>query len=261
MTTATPIYTAEKCRAAYQLNWALALFWREPIEETGWLADLCPAVEGDGVRILKHRFIKPGVSHFLLSSRPEVAPAEMLRSVKGRLQHLVARARPKAFRRNYGLRSIGSATREAVEQYVRSQVDHHPMADPRVQEMLWAVQIDNREVDLSAPRCNAHGRYWYNLHICFVNDGRCRELHPQVLGRLREMILSAAAKKAHLLSRAGIVPDHVHLTLGCKVTESPAEVALSYMNNLAYACGSKRVFAFGFYVGTFGEYDLGVTWP
>ena len=31
------------------------------------------------------------------------------------------------------------------------------------------------------------------------------------------------------------------------------------MNNLAYG-RPERVFAFGFYVGTFGEYDLGVTW-
>ena len=70
------------------------------------------------------------------------------------------------------------------------------------------------------------------------------------------MILAAAGKKGHLLSAGAIVADHVHLTLGCNVRESPAEVALSYMNNLAYACGLKRVFAFGFYVGTFGEYDL-----
>ena len=40
--------------------------------------------------------------------------------------------------------------------------------------------------------------------------------------------------------------------------ESPCQVALSYMNNLAYASGMKRAFAFGFYVGTFGEYDIGV---
>ena len=224
------------------------------------MGELQPAADRDGVRILKHRFIKPGVSQFLLSTRPELSPERLVRSVKGRLQHLVGRERPKAFRRNYGLRSVGSATREAVEQYVCSQVDHHPMADPRVQEMLRTVQIDNSQVDLSAPRRNAHAMYWYNLHVCFVNEGRCREIRGEPLRRMREMVLKAAAKKRHLVSRAGIVPDHIHLTLGCNVSESPAEVALSYMNNLAYVCESKRAFTFGFYVGTFGEYDLGVTW-
>ncbi len=29
------------------------------------------------------------------------------------------------------------------------------------------------------------------------------------------------------------------------------------MNNLAYCEGMKQVFAFGYYVGTLGEYDLG----
>lgn len=136
MNAIAPIYTAENCRAAYQLNWALAVFWREPTAESEWLAELQSAVESDGIRVLRHRFVRPGVSQFVLSTRPALSPQRLVQLVKGRLQ----------------------------------------------------------------------------------------------------------------------------LTLGCNVSESPAEVALSYMNNLAYACGMKRLFAFGFYVGTFGEYDLGVTW-
>ncbi len=42
--------------------------------------------------------------------------------------------------------------------------------------------------------------------------------------------------------------------------EEGAAVAPSYMNDLAYACDLKREFASGFYVRTFGEYDLGATW-
>ncbi len=64
-------------------------------------------------------------------------------------------------------------------------------------------------------------------------------------------------KKGHLLSRAGIFADHLHLAVGCGIRESPQEVALSYMNNLAYARGMRPVFQFGCYVGTFGEYDFG----
>jgi hypothetical protein len=135
------------------------------------------------------------------------------------------------------------------------------MADPRVQEMLREVQIHDPAVDLRSPRQNAHALYWYNLHVCFINDGRCMEIRREPLLRMREMLVKSATKHEHLFSEAGIVPDHVHLALGCNVQDSPADVALSYMNNLAYACGIKRAFAFGFYLGTFGEYDLGVTWP
>ncbi len=254
------IYTSENCKTAFQLNWALSLFWHAPADGCDWLAGLQEATEADGVRILKHDFLKPGVSQFLVSTRPDVAPERIIWSVKGRLQHAVQGERPKAFRRNYSLRSIGSATRETVEQYVRSQVAHHPMADSRVQEILRAVQIHDPSVDLSVSRRSAHGLYWYNLQVCFINDGRCTEIRPEPLLGMREMIVKSAAKHGHLLSTGGIVADHIHLTLGCNTEESPAEVALSYMNNLAYTCGMKRVFAFGFYVGTFGEYDLGVTW-
>jgi len=49
----------------------------------------------------------------------------------------------------------------------------------------------------------------------------------------------------------------VHLLLGCKLTESPLDVALGYLNNLAFVQGMQRVYQFGFDVGTVGEYDLG----
>jgi REP element-mobilizing transposase RayT len=223
----TPQYTIENCRAAYQLNWVLALFWREPVCEAGWLPELRAATEQDGARVLQHRFVKAGVSQLLVSTRPELSPAKMVWSVKGRLQHAVRAQYPKAFRRNYAVRSVGSATREAVEQYVAGQVEHHPMVDPRVNAMLADMQIRNPSIDLARVRENAHARFWYNLHVCFVNEGRLMEVQREVVERMKEMIVRASVKKGHLLSRGGIVPDHIHLTLGCNLEESPAEVVLS----------------------------------
>jgi hypothetical protein len=71
------------------------------------------------------------------------------------------------------------------------------------------------------------------------------------------MVLKASSAKRHRLSRAGILADHVHLLLGCNLAESPQEVALGYLNNLAYAQQMRPVYQYGFYVGTVGEYDLG----
>ena len=183
------IYTPDNCKSAYQLNWAVSLFWHEPPEDCQWLAELSEATERDGVRILKHELIRPDVSQFLASTRPDVAPERIVWSIKGRLQHAVRSRNPKAFRRNYGLRSIGSATRETVERYVASQVEHHPMADPQVRAMLDEVQIDDPGVDLSAARQNAHAQFWYNLHICFVAAGRCMDISRQSLLRTREVIM------------------------------------------------------------------------
>jgi hypothetical protein len=75
------------------------------------------------------------------------------------------------------------------------------MADPRVQAVLNEVQIDNPSIDLSQPRHNAHSLSWYNLHVCFVTEGRCTEVRREPLRRMRDTIVSAAAKHQHLLSK------------------------------------------------------------
>ncbi len=256
-----PIYTIANCRPAYQLNWSLSVFWNEPAENDAWLGDLAEATEGDGVRILQHRFVQPATSQFLASTRPETAPPAIAQSVKGRLQYLVRDKRAKAFRRHYGLRSVGSVSRNDVEQYVRGQLEHHPMADRSVQQRLGRFQIDQPHVDLTQPRRSGHAEYRYNLHVVFVNDARYMEIREERLAAIRDMILRASEKHEHLVSKAAIIPDHIHLAVGCRLDQSPAEVALGYMNNLAYAVGQTAIFRYGFYVGTFGEYDLGVIPP
>ena len=82
-----PIYTAENCIPAYQLFWSLAVFWHAPAPDpAGWLTTLQQVVEPDGVRILEHHQRSLKVSQFLLSSKCAVTPAQMIRSVKGRLE-------------------------------------------------------------------------------------------------------------------------------------------------------------------------------
>ena len=132
------------------------------------------------------------------------------------------------------------------------------MADDRVEQRLKEFQIHRPDVDLSEPRRTTHAQYWHNLHVVLVNDGRYMEVRDEVLDLVHHMILDVSAAKGHLLSRAAIVPDHIHLTLGCGLNESPEEVVLSYMNNLAHVCGLKEVFNYSYYVGTFSEYDIGV---
>jgi len=253
-----PLYTAQNCTPAYQLNWSLSLFWKSTtVSPEHWLEPLQQSTEPDGVRILEHRIKDDNVGQFFLSSQPQVAPSGILRSVKGRLQHAVRDLVPKAFRRNYSLHSVGSAKREVVEQYVEGQLGHHPMADPNVQKRMAKYQITNREADLSKVRYSSYGQFRYNLHLVIVNRARDVQIDDDVLSAVQTMIRNAARKKGHLLSRGRILADHIHLTLGCDVKESPLDVALGYLNNLAYAQGMRDVYEYSFYVGTFGEYDRG----
>ena len=69
------------------------------------------------------------------------------------------------------------------------------------------------------------------------------------------MILRIGHKKCWRISRAGILPDHIHVAIGCGFQDSPQDVALCFLNNLAFVHEMKSVFQFGGFIGTFGEYD------
>ena len=252
-----PLYASANCKQAYELRWSLALFVTCDLSSSDeWLPDLKKVVEVDGVRILECQAAHPPVLHFLLSTKPTISPPQIVKSVKGRFQHLIRSSRPAAFRRNFSLSSVGEVRQEVIENYVASQLGHHRMADERVRERLAAFQLEFPDVDLSEPIFSSHGRYVYNLHLALVHAGRWCEVREDRLMKTRDMIVGVARKKQHRLSRAAILSDHVHLTIGCAIDESPEVVALSYMNNLAYAHGMEPLFCHSYYVGTFGTYDL-----
>ncbi|HET6879996.1 MAG TPA: hypothetical protein VFI31_07565, partial [Pirellulales bacterium] len=198
MSTIAPIYTAENCNAAYQLNWSLAVFWTAaPPPEDTWLPALREANEDHGIRLLEHRMPRPQVSQFLISTRPETAPAAIARGVKGRLQGLVREKLPKAFQRNYGLRSLGSVRSDVVQEYIGKQTTRHRMADPRVQHRFESLSIGGNHDALCNPRVNAHAQFCYNLHLVLVSGERDIEVRRRVLEQRRSMIVAAAAKKQH----------------------------------------------------------------
>jgi len=138
-------------------------------------------VEKDGVRILEHVQPNDRTQQFLLSTNPSVAPDEIIKSVKGRLQHSIRREAPKSFKRNYAITSVGPAKGDVVEQYVQSQLQHHEMADEKVQQRLLSYQIHNPEIDLNATRRSSHGEFIYNLHLVMAHQDRWKETREDVL--------------------------------------------------------------------------------
>jgi REP element-mobilizing transposase RayT len=168
-----------------------------------------------------HRLELPPVIQFLVSTLAIVAPSQLVRSVKGRLQHVRRHEIPRGFRRNYRLESIGSAKREVVERYVAEQLGHHPMADRRAQEKLAGCQIDCPGIDLAQVRYTAHGQYVYNLHLVLVHTDRWREFREDALRKTHDTVRRICDKKGYLLSKAGILPDHLHVTAGYDVERSP----------------------------------------
>jgi len=251
-----PIYTAENTKAAYQLNWSVALFGATEVPApTAWLPQLKSAAEPDGVRILECHWPSSKVVQLLISALPPLSPSQIVRSVKGRFQYVIRDKSPKAFRRNYFIGSVGEVNSRVLDQYIGKQAAKHPMADPTVQSRLEAHQFHDPRVDLSSRRTGNYGQYVHSLQIVLESSGNWHEVREDVLSGARNMIVRCASKKGWLLSRIGLLSNHLHILIGIGVNESPESAALSLLNNLAFAQGCKPVFKFSYYAGTFGRYD------
>lgn len=251
-----PWYSADNCKFAYQLNWSLTVFARQPIlTDKACIEELQTATEQDGVRILDWRIASRRAYQFWLSTVPACDPSEAVRSVKGRWQYLLRSEYPRAFYRNYWITSVGDVREEIEDAYVAKQNLRHPMADSRVQKLLRDAQIHDPEVDLSAKRCSGNGQFMHNLHLVLENTQRLIDVRPEHISKLKQGLIRICRKKGYLLSRAGIVGNHLHILVGCHVTDAPLSVALSLMNNLAWLTDKVPIFDYGAYLGTFGNYD------
>ena len=187
-----------------------------------------------------------------LAPHPDVRPPAIVKSVKGRLQHALRPVFYVDFRRNFRLTAVGENRGEVIEKYVAGQLNHHSLAPNGLSEF----QLEFDEVDLNQPIQSAHGQYILALHVVLVHAERWRIANRTFLSISRDAILSAAKKKRHRVSRLSLLPDHLHFTLACGYETSPEEVALSYMNNIAYKHGMLRMWMNSFYVGTIGPYDM-----
>ena len=254
-----PLYDPDSCSPAFQLRYA----W------TGWpsggrfdrtlpelIEDTKTAWETDGLRVLQYSWTDDRIQ-ILFSGTPDVSPLLVATRAKGRLDHAI-RMTGKAlpFSRKVSLRSIGDNTREDIERYIREQVSKERFADPRFAQMLSQFTTTVRDVDLSQSADTARGRYWFNLHVVLVTDQRYRFTDSKTLQQLFDGVFRIARHKAHLISSLAVMPDHLHIALRPKIDETPAQVARSYQNNLAYFLNRGRIWEDSFYVGTFGEYTM-----
>ena len=218
------------------------------------LDELVAAFRTDRLLLESHAWSSDSIQ-LTVAAMPDQAPVWISQRLKGRLDHaLRQRATPVAFSRKVSLRAIGHNRTLVVEQYVRDQLAHVDLADPKYRATLAEVAIHNPAVDLAEPAASSHGRYWYNLHVVFVVADRYRVGGRGFLDRLRARVISLAADQGCALKRVAIMPDHMHVALRGNPTLSPDTIALGLQNASAEAAGC-RFWEHAFYVGTFGEYD------
>lgn len=257
MTGPSPVYTIQNVSPAFQLLWGFTIFWRVSPGAAPWLASLTQALEPDGIRLLRHRFVRPAISQFLVSTTPHVAPVSIAARVKGRLQHLLKHDLPRPFQRNYDLVRIGSTRGDKIEQYVAGQVDHHSDGIGLDAALLDDLQFVDPEYDLMNVRFTRHARCTCNLHIVLVNQSRIAVEDLAQLHATKAAIRRWAAQQQHLLSRVGLLPDHIHLTAGINPVLAPIATVVELMNAVVSARVKGQPLSHSCFIGTFGDYDLG----
>lgn len=257
-----PVYSAKDVvNPAYQLRYTWS-GWPSLPEQfpsepgSAFFRELDSLWELDGIRRLEHKWT-PELIQITFSVTPQVSPVLFTSRVKGRLQHALRIAKlPTQFSRKTSLRTIGDNTDDAVREYILRQVDKERFVDPKFEQLLKRYTTLNADVKLDQPTETGSGRYWYNLHLVLVVEKRSRFTDENSLRKIHEGCSLVARKKGHLLAVQSVMPDHVHLALRGNIDQSAEEIALAMMNNLAYFFGQQAIWQPGYYVGTFGQYNM-----
>ena len=222
------------------------------------LASISSYWEKDGIHLLEHR-IKNNAIFATISAKPFLSPVLICSRLKGRIQHSAREnAHPIKFSRKLSLRSIGENKSDEVAGYIAKQAAKEDLADARYREILQKYTEVNNIIDLATPQQTKSGMYWYNLHLVLVVSGRYHIQDEENLKKLKTCSFRIAAKKGYEIKALSVMPDHLHVALRGNIEQSPEEIALSFQNNLAYIMGMLYFWEFNYYVGTFGEYDMGV---
>lgn len=207
------------------------------------------ARENDGIPLLEQNWASDELQ-LTVSAGPDLAPVDIARLLKGRLQRALRIAgTPCDFSRKVTLRALGENTRKVVEDFIREPLDHDDLADPRYRDALQQHAFTNEDVDLSEPSVTNSGRYWHTLHVVLVMANRCR-ISSETAGRI------TAACRVPSVAECPIMPDHLHLALKASPDQSPREVAEFFQVTTAKAVRVLGLWKDTFYVGMFGGHGL-----
>jgi REP element-mobilizing transposase RayT len=250
-----PIYSPENVPSpAYHLRYtwsgwpSSSSFPDIPSEE--FFRQLDHSWENDGMRRLEMSWSDSRIQ-FTFSVKPQVSPVFFTSRVKGRLQHALRESKlPRKFSRKVAFRAIGENCTAEVEAYIKRQVDKEAFVEPEFAEFFRQFTVTDPEVRLDQPTQTNSGRYWYNLHLVLVVDHRRRFTDLESLKTIDRWCSGIAGKKGYAVSTRSVMPDHLHLALRGNIEESPEEIALALMNNLAYALGQNPIWRPSYYVGT-----------
>jgi REP element-mobilizing transposase RayT len=235
-----------------------------PEPGSDFLSALDAAWTSDRLHRIAHRW-QPNLVQFTFEAPGDASPEFVAARAKGRLDHALRKTEwCHGLQRKVAIRSLGENTLEVVLRYIATQLDRADLADPRYVNSLAEAAWEDGEIDLDEPLASGHGRYWYNLHLVAVTNGRRRigreDFLPKVTSAVRAWSGCLSAEGGAGAARPGVhslavMPDHVHLAVRGPTAQSPDEIAGGLREVLNRAAGS-LLFDPRVYAGTFSSYPL-----
>ena len=212
------------------------------------------SLEPDGIRILEFLNERKQLK-LLVSAKPDICPEFVVQRTKGRLRYLLRKSDGAMLSRKVSLRSIGYNKKQEVENFISNQVQEARFVDPRFEEILGHCTSDEPATDLKSPSMNRRGAYWYDLHLVLVSRSRQKISSHRDFDLIDHSLRECALVNGLTMSSRSLMPDHLHAALRGNTSMSPLEISVEIMNSTSKAVGRSH-WQDGFYVGTFGEYDI-----
>jgi REP element-mobilizing transposase RayT len=131
--------------------------------------------------------------------------------------------------RGYYLRSVGEVVAATILNYLSRQSEHHAGGSQLLAE--YRHPFANRFADL---RPFSHCVAEYKCHIVICPVHHVPAIDRQFAEPLVRFILRVAAKRTFEVVSLTVMDDHVHLVAAITPSLSPAEVALTVMNNTSH---------------------------
>ena len=234
-----------------------------PPPDADFFAALDARWASDGLRRIAQRW-QDDLVQFTFEAPAGVSPEFLAGRAKGRLDHALRQTGWRhGFERKVAVRSLGENTLEVVLPYIATQLDRADLADPRYGNSLAGAAWEDGDIDLEEPVASDFGRYWYNLHLVAVTNGRRRIGREDFLPKITAAVqrwsegLGAGGTRrvrpgVHSLA---VMPNHVHLAVRGPSSRSPDEIAGGLREALNGAAGC-LLFDARVYAGTFSSYPL-----
>jgi len=206
--------------------------------------------------------IKDTQLRLLLSLKPSQTISEVVRKLKGNLQHHFRKTFdvPKLLGRGYFARSSGRINLEAARNYVEQQAAHHGY------QGTWTKPLKFHNPDFKSPAFTfEHCAAIINYHLVLVTQNRIPVFDEVIAPRLFKYLVEIGSKYTFAIDRIGLLPDHMHLIIEGIPSISVEEYVFAIMNSthnwmmenylgVLKETGAWDVWRPSYYAGTVGEY-------